>query len=225
MPIGVIINSLSLVVGGLVGMLISRYLPKRLIDNLPIIFGLSALLIALTLMIEVEDLTFVILCVIIGAIIGELINLGHHIERVIRKAADPKGQLSEYKVNIILTLIMLFCFSGTGIFGALNEGFTGDPSILLAKSVLDFFTAMIFGASIGKIVSLIAIPQFILNISLFYGATFIMPFMSASNIADFKAVGGLVALAAALKLLKLIDINIINLIPSLIIAVIACIII
>ncbi len=214
MPIGIIINSLSLVIGGFIGVLISKYLPERLIKNLPTIFGLSCILISLTLMIEVVDMTIVILCIIIGAIIGELLNLGDKIEQLIKVSINKNGQMSDEKVNILLTLIMLFCFSGTGIFGALNEGFTGDPSILIAKSALDLFTAIIFGAAIGRVVPLIAVPQFILNLCLFFGAELLMPLMTDTNIADFKALGGVVALAAALKLLDAIEINILNLIPS-----------
>ncbi len=213
MPIGIIVNSGSLVVGGIVGVLIGKYLPTRLVKNLPTIFGLGCILIALTLMIEVKDLTLVILCIIIGAIIGELLNLGDKTKSLVQTVINRDGNLSPDKVTILMTLIMLFMFSGTGIFGALEEGFTGDPSILIAKSALDFFTAIIFGASIGRVVPMIAIPQFVLNIVLFSLAAFIMPFMSETNIADFKAIGGVVALAAALKLLDLIKFDLINLIP------------
>ncbi len=221
MPIGVIVNSSSLIIGGITGVLLSKFIPKRLIDNLPSIFGLGAILIALTLMVEVENITFAMLAIILGAIIGELLNIGNRIEGSISNLLLSSPEES-YKVSVLLTVIMLFCFSGTGIFGALNEGFTGDSSILLAKSVLDFFTALIFGASIGKVVTFVAIPQFILNTCLFYLAAFIMPLMSSSDIANFKAVGGVVALAAALKLLDLIKIDILNLIPSIGLALIAC---
>jgi uncharacterized protein len=47
-------------------------------------------------------------------------------------------------INQFIAVLILFCASGTGIFGALTEGMTGDPTILLTKSILDFFTAAIF---------------------------------------------------------------------------------
>ncbi|MEB9897981.1 DUF554 family protein, partial [Bacillus cereus] len=46
-------------------------------------------------------------------------------------------------------IVVLFCASGTGIFGAFNEGMTGDPSVLFTKSFLDFFTAGIFATALG----------------------------------------------------------------------------
>lgn len=224
MPIGIIINSLSVVLGGLVGVIIAKFLPEKLIENLPSIFGLSAILIAVSLMTSVTNLSFTIICIIFGAIIGEVTDFGLKIENGIRSIIDRNQQLSDSKVSLLLTVIMLFVFSGTGMFGALNEGFTGDGSILIAKSTLDFFTALVFGASVGSSVMLVAIPQFLLNLMLFYSATFIMPFMDANNIANFKAIGGVLTLAAGLKLLDVLKINGLNLVPALLVAIAGCII-
>ncbi len=224
MPVGIIINSLSIVIGGLVGFLVAKYLPEKLIKNLPQIFGLSAILISVSLMVQVNNLSFAIISIIIGAIIGELTDFGGFIEKHTRNVVSRDNKLSDEQVSILLTVIMLFCFSGTGIFGALNEGFTGDPSILIAKSTLDFFTAVIFGASVGAAVMLVAVPQFALNMVLFYGATFIMPYLDQVNIGDFKAVGGVLTLAAGLKLLDVLKINGLNLVPGLLVAIIGAII-
>ena len=59
----------------------------------------------------------------------------------------------------LLTVIVLFCSSATGIYGSLNAGMTGNVAILLSKSVLDFFTAMIFATKLGPVISAVAIPQ------------------------------------------------------------------
>ena len=48
-----------------------------------------------------------------------------------------------------VAIVVLFSFSGTGIFGAMNEGMSGNFDILIVKSFLDFFTAMIFATSLG----------------------------------------------------------------------------
>lgn len=68
-----------------------------------------------------------------------------------------KKPAHESFIQNYVAIIVLFCASGTGIFGAMNEGMTGDPSILIAKSFLDFFTAMIFACSLGIAVSVISI--------------------------------------------------------------------
>jgi uncharacterized membrane protein YqgA involved in biofilm formation len=63
---------------------------------------------------------------------------------------------------------------------------TGDHTILLTKSILDLFTAAIFAASLGFIVSMIVIPQFI------------MPLTTPAMLADFTATGGVLMLAPGL---------------------------
>ena len=69
----------------------------------------------------------------------------------------------------LVTIIVLFCASGTGIYGSLTAGMTGDNSILISKSILDFFTAAIFACNLGYVVSIISIPQFLIFFVLFIG--------------------------------------------------------
>lgn len=112
------------------------------------------------------------------------------------------------------TLLILFCASGTGIFGALTEGMTGDSSILLAKTVLDFFTAMIFASTMGRFLSVIALPQLAVMLLLFAGARLIYPLMTADMIADFSALGGVITLMAGFNLLRIKQTAVLNLLPA-----------
>lgn len=113
-------------------------------------------------------------------------------------------------------MIVLFCFSGTGWFGSMNAGITGDHSIMFAKSIMDFFTALIFGATSGYMVGLIAIPQCAVFLALFYMSKSLMPLMTTGMIGDFKAVGGVITLALGLKLSKIKHYDAINLLPAII---------
>ena len=101
----------------------------------------------------------------------------------------------------LLTVIVLFCASGTGIYGSLESGMTGDASILISKSILDFFTAMIFSCSLVYIVSMIAIPQFIVFFLLFLSGGIILPLTTKAMIGDFKACGGFLMIATGFLVL------------------------
>ena len=109
---------------------------------------------------------------------------------------------------------MLFCASGTGIYGSLDSGMTGDHTILISKSILDFFTAAIFACQLGYVVSAIAIPQFIIFLLLFIGAKFIFPLTTPDMIADFKACGGFVMIATGLRMMKLKEFPVADMIPA-----------
>ena len=101
--------------------------------------------------------------------------------------------------------MILFCCGGTGWYGALNEGLTGDGSILITKSILDFVTACIFGSILGKIVPMLCIPQAIIYGALFLVSGAVQSFITPDIIADFSATGGIKK-----------DLKVLNLLPSLI---------
>ena len=78
---------------------------------------------------------------------------------------------------------------------------TGNVTILMSKSVLDFFTALIFACSLGIITSVIAVPQFLIFLCLFLLAKLIYPLTTPVMINDFKACGGFILLATGLRIL------------------------
>lgn len=129
-----------------------------------------------------------------GALFGELCLLEKGINNAVTQAqslfrSSHKKIVHESFIQNFVAIIVLFCASGTGIFGAMNEGMTGDPSILIAKSFLDFFTAMIFACSLGIAVSVISIPLLIIQLTLASCATLILPMTTPAMMADFSAVG------------------------------------
>ena len=93
---------------------------------------------------------------------------------------------------------------------------SGDSSLLIAKSMLDLFTAMIFACTLGRSVSLIAIPQFIILEALYLLAGVIVPLTTPSMINDFKACGGFIMLATGFRMVKLLDFPIADMLPAMI---------
>jgi uncharacterized membrane protein YqgA involved in biofilm formation len=66
-----------------------------------------------------------------GALIGEFCNMekGINTRSVSTKAVSPRRKPAhESFIQSYVAIIVLFCASGTGIFGAMREGMTGDPA-------------------------------------------------------------------------------------------------
>lgn len=116
-----------------------------------------------------------------------------------------------------MTVIVLFCASGTGIYGSLDSGITGDSTILISKSVLDFFTAAIFACNLGYVVSVVAIPQFIIFYILFLLAKFIYPLTTPDMILDFKACGGFLMVATGFRMINVKMFPVADMIPAMIV--------
>lgn len=145
------------------------------------------------------------------------------------------GKYIPEKIKSFLPVVFSVCCLGIGIslivqakslsavmlsviLGALTEGLSGDSGILIMKSILDFFTAMIFACTLGYLVSFIALPQFVICIALFFLASLIMPLVSPDMLCDFKACGGLITFATGIRMSGMKDIKSSNMLPALIFA-------
>ena len=172
---------------------------------------------------KLHNLPPIALAIIVGTIIGGLLNIEKWIERAGTTLRSPIERIfpaqssasvgAEDFMNQFIAVLILFCASGTGIFGALTEGMTGDPTILLTKSILDFFTAAIFASTLGYIITVKAKIVFVI---LFFAATFIMALINPSMIADFTACGGIIMLATGFRLCGIRAFPTANMLPSLI---------
>lgn len=224
MPIGVIINALSVLIGGLAGAALGNKIPEHLRGNLTLIFGLASCSMGIATIVKINALPAVVFAVIIGIAIGELIRLEKGIAVGAKAFEKPISALFSNKTTLnpdeymekLIGIIVLFAASGTGIFGALESGLTGDNTILITKSILDLFTAAIFATSLGFIVSMVAIPQFVVLILLFLSATFIMPLTNASMLADFSACGGILMFATGMRICGIKIFPVGNMIPAMV---------
>ena len=93
---------------------------------------------------------------------------------------------------------------------------SGDHSVLISKSILDLFTAAIFACSLGMVVCMIAIPQVIIFLILFFAATAIFPLTTPGMINDFKACGGVLMLATGFRMVKLKNFPTADMIPAMV---------
>ena len=224
MPIGVLINAASVLLGGIAGALAGHKLSSKFKAEISLIFGVCSMGMGISSIGLMKNMPAVIFAIIIGTALGLAIHLGDWIhkgatlmQKPISKIFKNNSNMSEEEfLNQLVTIIVLFCASGTGIYGSLTAGMTGDNSILISKSILDFFTAAIFACQLGYVVSVISVPQFIIFFILFLCAGFIYPMTSPDMIADFKACGGFLMLATGFRMVKLKNFPIADMIPAMI---------
>lgn len=226
MPVGIFVCSGSLLVGAIFGASLSRFIPEQLKKTLPLIAGLISISMGVFFLNKLMHLPPIALAVIVGTIIGSLLHIEQLIENAGMKLRGPIEKIFPTKggstissddfTNQFIAVLILFCASGTGIFGALTEGMTGDATILITKSILDFFTAAIFASAFGYIIAVIFVPQLIIFVILFFAASFLMTLITPSMIADFTACGGIIMLATGFRLCGIRAFPTANMLPSLI---------
>ncbi|MEH0874031.1 DUF554 domain-containing protein [Pectobacterium cacticida] len=226
--IGPLINGAAILIGSGLGIALRRFIPQRLQDGLPPAFAMVSIAMGVTLVVKVQQLPAVALAIVVGVALGELLRMESGVQWAGMKIQKGLNRLlltqahhlpqDVYNQNFT-ALIVLFCASGTGVVGALTEGLTGDYQLLIIKSVLDIFTALIFSISLGLAVMSIAIPQIIVQTLLFFSAKLIMPFMTAITMSDFTACGGVIMIAVGLRIAQIKLFAVVNFLPALILVI------
>ena len=142
MPIGVIINALSVVIGGILGALVGHKLSPKFKAEITLVFGVCSMGMGISTIGLMENMPAVIFSIVIGTGIGLAIHLGDRInagagimQRGISKfIKNTNSELSEEEfMNTLVTIIVLFCASGTGIYGSIVAGMSGDHSVLISE--------------------------------------------------------------------------------------------
>lgn len=223
--IGPIVNSASTLIGGAVGGLLGNRLPEKYRTKLPLTFGAASMGMGVSMIVKLHVLPAVIAALLFGAIIGEMLSLEANIGRVAGKtrfvldkifsAKSGSTMSHEEYLDKFVGILVLFVASGTGIFGSMSEGITGDPTILFAKSLLDLLTAGIFATALGISVAAIAIPQIIVQVVLLFLGHSIMALTTPDMIADFSGLGGMIMFVTGFRICGIKSFPVANLLPGL----------
>lgn len=220
MPIGTFINIIAVIIGSTVGLVLGSKFPERIKIIAFQSLGLISLLIGMQMALKVENPLKLIFSILIGAIIGEFINL--------EKIFDNVGELLKQKIKSkntkftegLVTAFIIFCIGSMTFVGSINEGVSGDRSLLLTKSILDGFTSIALASTFGVGVIFSVIPMLFLQGGLTIFASIFAPFFTPTLINQLTATGGILILGIGLSLLELKKIKVINMLPALLVIII-----
>jgi hypothetical protein len=219
MPIGTLVNVLTVVMGSTIGLLLRKNFPKNIQAIIFECVGLATLVLGMQMALKVENFLILIFSLIIGGILGELMHLQTGMERL--------GDILKSKIKAkdarftegLITAFLIFCVGSMTIMGALNEGLSGDRELLLIKSILDGFTSIALASVYGLGVLFSIVPLFILQAGLTLLAVPLQGLLSAMIINQLTAVGGTLILGIGLSLLELKRVKTVNMLPGLIVVV------
>lgn len=230
---GTIINTAAIVAGGAGGALFGRFLKENVQDTLTRVCGVSTLFIAITgaleQMLTIENGAIVsggamlmILCLTIGAVIGELLNLEGAFERFGEWLKRKTGNAKDKRfVDAFVTASLTVCIGAMAIVGSIEDGISGDYSILATKAVLDFIIIMVMSCSMGRGTVFSAIPVAILQGSITALAGLVRPLMTEAALNNLSMVGNVLIFCVGINLVWGKKVRVANLLPAIVIAVIA----
>lgn len=221
--LGTGVNSLAIIVGGLIGILIKKGIPERLNKSVMNAIALAVIYMGISGALKGDNSLIVIICMCIGTVIGELIDLdkllnkfGDYLGSRFSKEGLTESSFSQGFVNASL----LFCVGAMAVVGALQSGISGDNSTLFAKSVLDGVSAIFFAASMGIGVLVSSIAVFLYEGAITLASSSLSYLLSDSVVTYMTSVGSLLILAIGLNLLDVCRIKVANLLPAMFIPII-----
>lgn len=215
LPFGSLINAAAIVCGALLGMLLGGRLNAGLQKIVFQGLGLCVAVIGLQMALLVENTLILIFSLLLGAIIGELCDLDGGLTRGGDRLKKLLRSGNSAFTDGFVGAAMLFCIGSLAILGPLDEGLTGDLSILLSKSVLDGFAAMAFAAAFGSGVAFAALPVLLYQGLITVCAGSLQSVLDEPMILSIKATGGVIIVGIALNMLELTRIKLTNLLPAL----------
>lgn len=218
-PIGTLVNTLAVIAGSTVGLLLQSRFPPKVREISFQGIGLCTLLIGMQMALQVQNILVLIFSVLVGGALGEVLDFHN---RFIRLGDTIKAKInvgSEKFTEGLITAFLLFCVGSLTIVGALEEGLNNDPSLIYTKSVLDGFSSMVLASTYGIGVLFAALPLLIFQSSITLSAEWLQPFLSESVIHQMSATGGVIILGLGINLLEIKSLRITNMLPALFIVI------
>lgn len=222
--IGTWINVGAVLIGGAAGLAFGSRLPQRLRQTVVAALGLFTAGLGLRMFLATGNPILALGGLALGAVLGEwwkvedgLEALGGWLERRFGRPVEGPGD--ERFVRGFLTASLLFCVGPMTILGSIQDGLSGDYSLLAIKSVLDGFAAMAFASTLGVGVLFSALTVLLYQGALTLLAAQVQSVMTEAMTAEMTAVGGLMLVGLALsRLLEIRPLRVGNLLPGLVVA-------
>ncbi len=223
--LGTLVNVGAIIAGATVGWLAKKGIPERFKTTIMQGIGLAVLVVGLSgslqgiFQVNAQHLdrtylTGMILCLVIGGVIGEVLN--------IEKKINQLGEWFQYKFSKgestfaegFVTASLIYCVGAMAIVGSLEDGLGGNTQILFAKAVLDGVSAIVFAATLGIGVAFSFIPVLLFQGSVTLLAKFVEPWMTPDVISQMSIIGGVLIMGIGIDILGIKKIKVGNLLPA-----------
>lgn len=222
--IGVIVNTVAVIIGSLIGMLFNKGIPEKISSAITIGLGLATTFVGISGALEGSNILVVIISITLGAIIGTIIDIDKQLNRfgsfVEVKFARENGKTSVAQGFVTASLV--FCVGAMTIVGSLNAGIKGDNTMLFTKSLLDFMISIVFSCTMGIGVMLSALFVFVFQGSIALLSGVVAPLLSEAVIAEMTCTGSILVFAIGTNLAGLSKFKVANYLPAIFFPIALC---
>lgn len=216
--LAVLINCLTVIAGGLLGLLIG----KRVSDSFKeVVFscsGIITIIMGIQMAMQSSNFLVLLLAMLLGGAVGYGLKIEQRIlslgEKLSKSTGSSKGNFALGFMNASV----LFCSGAMSVVGSIQAGTTGDMQTILIKSIMDGCMAVVFGSIYGIGVAFSCL--FILVYQGFFtlAGAWIEPVLGQVGINELSASGGVLLLMIGFGLIDVKKFKTGNFTPALIFA-------
>ena len=229
--LAVFVNCVAVVLGSLLGLLVAGRMSRKMEDVIQTGAGFITLILGMQMAFKYQNVCFLTLAIILGGIIGTIIDLdakilslGKLLARLVPQKnsgscpekGDGETALSSNRnfAYAFLNASVLFCVGAMAILGSFKAGIEKDYSIIFTKSILDGFMAIPFTAAMGIGTAFSAIAIFLYQGALTLLSVAVQPYVSDVMLAELTGSGGVLICMIGINLIGLKKIKTANYLPA-----------
>lgn len=216
--IGTFVNVSAIVIGSTIGTLIKKGIKEEYKNIINQAIGLVSISLGMTWIVnnitESNVSILFIICLVIGGIIGTLLDLDGRVNRL----GDKLSKNNKNGNNLIeglTTAVLLFCIGTLSILGPIESALKGDNTLLFTNAMLDGITSLILASTFGIGIMISAFILLLWQGSIYLLAQYIEPFLSSEMLVEISIIGGILIFCTGINILQIKKIKTLNLLPAL----------
>jgi uncharacterized membrane protein YqgA involved in biofilm formation len=232
--LGTLANMAAILVGSGIGLLLQGGLKQRFQTTIMNALGLAVMFIGISgalqgLFVVTEkgldtaNIMLMIVSLAVGAFLGEFIDIEARLDRMgewIKAALKVRGEKGQNFVEGFVSSTLLFCIGAMAIIGSLQDGLSGDASMLYAKALIDGTVAVFFAGTLGIGVFFSILPLGIYQGIITLSAKYIEPYLSEQMIANLSLIGSVLIFGIGINMIFGKKIKCGNLLPAVLVPIV-----
>ncbi|MBR4195345.1 MAG: DUF554 domain-containing protein [Synergistaceae bacterium] len=213
---GTIFNSLTVILGSIIGLTAGKFIPEKMNDTIFNCLGLFTIYVGVNMTLKTEHSIAVLLSLVLGAVTGEILGIETKLNSIGDTLKAKIHTSNEKFTDGFVSATLLFCVGSMAIIGSIEDGLRHNPEILMTKGIMDCIAGSMMAGAYGVGVMFSVIPMFIYQGAITLGASWAESVITESMYANISGLGGLMIMGIGLNMLKVTRLKLGDMLPGLV---------
>lgn len=213
---GTIFNSLAVILGSAIGLVLGKFIPEKTQETIFNCLGLFTVYVGVNMMLNMKHSIAVLLSLVLGAVTGEFFGIESKLNSLGDKLRSKFHGGSDKFTQGFVSATLLFCVGSMAIIGSIEDGLRHNPEILMTKGIMDCIAGAMMTGAFGVGVMFSVVPLLLYQGAVTLGASLVESFITADMYANISGIGGLMIVGIGLNMMKITKLRLGDMLPGLV---------